>query len=57
MQSTFVDMGVRDGLVNAQVAQPLAAANYLRNVNATGTLTVAEKAIANGHVAQPLPTP
>ena len=28
------------GLVNAQLAQPVTAANYLRDVNATGTLTV-----------------
>ena len=31
------------GLVNAQVAQPVTAANYLKDVNASGTLTLADK--------------
>jgi len=44
-------------LVNAQVAQPVSAANYLRDVNVTGTLSVADKAIANQQVTKALPAP
>lgn len=45
------------GLVNAQVAQVVTAANYLKDVNASGTLTVADKAIANTQLTKALPAP
>ena len=44
-------------LVNAQIAQPVAAANFLRDVNASGTLTVADKGLANTRIAKALPAP
>ena len=44
-------------LVNAQIAQPVAAANFLRDVNASGTLTVADKGLANARIAKALPAP
>jgi len=43
--------------VNAQIAQVVTAANYLRDVNASGTLTVADKGIANTQITKALPTP
>ena len=45
------------GLVNAQLAQPVTAANYLKDVNATGTLTVADKGITNANLTKALPLP
>ena len=45
------------GLVNAQLAQPVSAANFLRDVNATGTLTIADKAQVNANVTKALPPP
>lgn len=45
------------GLVNAQLAQPVTAANFLRDINASGTLTVADKALANASATRALPPP
>jgi hypothetical protein len=43
--------------VNAQIAQVVTASNYLKDVNASGTLTVADKGIANTQITKALPTP
>ena len=43
--------------VNAQIAQPVTGANYLKDVNASGTLTVADKGIANTQLTKALPAP
>ena len=43
--------------INAQIAQPVTAANYLKDVNASGTLTVADKGIANTQITNALPPP
>jgi hypothetical protein len=45
------------GLVNAQLAQPVTAVNYLMDVNASGTLTVSDKGITNANLAHSLPAP
>ena len=45
------------GLVNAALAQTVAAGNYLRDVNANGTLTLADKGLANTKLTTALPTP
>jgi hypothetical protein len=45
------------GLVNAQVAQPVTGSNYLKDVNATGTLTFGDKGITNTQVTKGLPPP
>ena len=45
------------GLVNAQLAQPVTAANYLKDVNVSGTLTIADKSIANTNLTHALPPP
>ena len=45
------------GLVNAQLAQFVTGSNYLKDVNATGTLTLADKAITNTHLTESLPPP
>ena len=37
-------------LVNAQLAQPVTAAYFLKDVNVSGTLTLADKAIANANL-------
>lgn len=50
---TLVDVGQ----VNAQLAQPVTGANYLRDVDASGTLTLADKAIANTNLTHALPPP
>jgi hypothetical protein len=43
--------------VNAQIAQVVTASNYLKDVNASGTLTVADKGIANTQITKALPAP
>lgn len=45
------------GLVNAQVAQFVTAANYLEDVNASGALTVTDRGLVNAQVATALPSP
>jgi hypothetical protein len=44
-------------LVNGQVARVVNSSNYLKDVNVTGTLSVADKAIANTQVTKALPAP
>jgi hypothetical protein len=43
------------GLVNAQLAQLVTAANYLKDVNASGTLTLADKGITNANLNKAIP--
>jgi hypothetical protein len=43
--------------VNAQIAQVVGQGNYLKDVSASGTLTVADKGIANTQITRALPTP
>jgi hypothetical protein len=45
------------GVVNARLAQRVTSANYLRDVNATGTLTVADKGLTNAVLTTSLPAP
>ena len=45
------------GLVNAQLAQVVTAANYPKDINATGTLTVADKGLTNAVLATALTPP
>jgi hypothetical protein len=45
------------GLVNAQLAQLVTAANHLKDVSASGTLSPGDKALANLNLAKALPTP
>jgi hypothetical protein len=45
------------GLVNAQLAQPVTAANYLKDVNVSGTLSLADKGITNAVLTTALPAP
>ena len=45
------------GLVNAQVAQFVTAANYLKDVNISNTMSLADKGIVNGQVTKGLPAP
>jgi hypothetical protein len=43
--------------VNAQLAQVVTAANYLKDLNASGTLTVADKGIGNAALTRALAAP
>ena len=43
--------------VNAQLAQTVTATNFLKDVNASGTLSVADKAITNANLTRALPAP
>ena len=45
------------GLVNAQLAKPVTAANYLKDVNASGTMSLADKGITNANLSKGLPAP
>jgi hypothetical protein len=45
------------GLVNAVLAQTVTAANFLRDVNASGTLSLADKGLTNAVLATALPPP
>jgi hypothetical protein len=43
--------------VNGQIAQSVTPANFLKDVNASGTLTVADKGVANTQITKALPMP
>jgi len=45
------------GQVNAVLAQQVAAFNFLKDVNASGTLSLADKGITNANLAKALPPP
>ena len=45
------------GQVNAQLAQPVTTTNCLEDVNASGTLTVADTGITNANLTKALPAP
>jgi hypothetical protein len=45
------------GQVNAQVAQTVTAANFLKDVNASGTLSLADKGLTNQQLTNALPAP
>jgi hypothetical protein len=44
-------------LVNAQIAHPVTALNFLRDVNANGVLTVSDLLLTNNKVTTALPAP
>jgi glucose/arabinose dehydrogenase len=50
---TIADLGI----VNAQLAKPVTAANYLDDISLSGTLTVADKGMANAMLTTSLPAP
>jgi hypothetical protein len=43
--------------MNAVLAQPVTASNYLKDVNASGTLTTADRGIVGASLAKALPAP
>jgi hypothetical protein len=43
--------------VHAQLAQGVTASNYLKDVNASGAVTVADKGITNANLTRSLPAP
>lgn len=45
------------GQVNAQLAQFVTAANFIDDINASGTLTITDRAIANANLTNTLPAP
>ena len=45
------------GQVNAQVAQAVTAATYLKDINASGTLSLADKGLTNQQLTKALPAP
>jgi hypothetical protein len=45
------------GLVNSQLAQVVTSANYLKDVNASGTLSLADKGPTNANLTRSLPAP
>lgn len=45
------------GQVNAQIAQFVTSTNFLKDVNASGTLSLADKGITNTQVTKSLPAP
>jgi hypothetical protein len=51
---TVSDMGL---LVNAQLTKPVTASNYLKDVNASGTLSLADMSITNANLTRALPAP
>ena len=50
---SFADVG----LVNAQLAQPVTLANYLMDINTSGAISLADKALANHALSKSLPPP
>jgi hypothetical protein len=45
------------GLIDAQLAQTVTAANFLKDVDASGTLSLADLALANANLTRALPAP
>lgn len=45
------------GQINASLAQAVTASTYLKDINASGTLTLADKAIATANLSKALPAP
>ncbi len=45
------------GQVNGQLAQAVTGSNYLKDINASGTLTLTDKAITNASLTHSLPAP
>jgi DNA-binding beta-propeller fold protein YncE len=45
------------GRVNAQLAQPVTALNFINDVNASGTLSIADMGITNANLTKSLPAP
>jgi hypothetical protein len=45
------------GMLNAQLAQPVTAVNYWFDINASGTITVADKGMTSNNLAKALPAP
>ena len=45
------------GLVNAQLAQVVTAANFIDDVNTSCTLTLADKGMTNANLTRALPAP
>ena len=45
------------GLVNTQLAQIVAGTNYLKDVNADGMLSLADKGITNANLTEALQAP
>jgi hypothetical protein len=45
------------GLVNAQLAQTVTGANFLRDVEASGAISFADKGITNANLTTALPAP
>jgi len=43
--------------VSTALTQPVAGANYLRDVNANGTLSLADTMFVNAELTQALPVP
>jgi hypothetical protein len=50
---TLADVAV----VNSQLAQAVTVSNFLKDINASGTLSVADKAITNANLTKALPAP
>ena len=50
---TLADLEV----VNAQLTKLVSAANYLSDINVTGTLTLSDKGMANAMLTTSLPAP
>ena len=45
------------GLVNSQLAQPVTASNFLRDIDANGAVAISDKALANQQLSRGLPLP
>jgi streptogramin lyase len=45
------------GLINAQLAQTVSAANFLRDVNVSGTISLGDLGVANANLTRALPPP
>ena len=43
--------------MNLQLAQPVTAQNFLKDVDASGAVTVADKAVTNAQLTHGLPAP
>jgi purine-nucleoside phosphorylase len=56
-ESHWGALAIGETSVNLQIAHLVTSANFLKDVNANGILTVSDKVITNNNVTKALPAP
>ena len=51
------DESIASEVINAQLAQPVTAASFIYDINISGAISLADKAIGNASLVHALPAP